>query len=503
MKPAPPKSDFQPRFRPPGVKQAEHLEPMGSPAADGAKVDAAVKPAAASEPLENVDAKPTPTVAAESSAPGEGPQLLPSAAAATAKTTVPGDLAGREALNAAFTRSKTAASEADYDAIIALCEQGKQPDVSQAYRDYSDQLMGWAYNRRGEVRVKDGREGEALSDFEAAVRLGGAWRAVHNRGVSYAAAGRLPEALADFDRTIELNPRYPNAFLNRAELRYQMGEFAAAVEDYTKALKLGEPDAAAYNGRGHALYRLERFGDALRDYGEAVKLDPTNPEPLINRGDTHSDLGQYGEAAADYRAAVQAAPDNARALQAAAWLMATCPDAHYRDEKLAIDAAQRAIELDGPTFRNLSTLAAAQANAGLFKEAQQTQDKAIASAPKEQVVAGEKMMALYQREIAFRDRPLTSYTTPEEMDEWAEVRPASSDEPVAGRGAPPADRRAHYLTPTGRRPSMPPGQPPRPGQPRQLAPGQPRELPPPQEFRPRPQQVPPQKSRLFAPSGRI
>ncbi len=430
--------------------------------------------------------------------------MLPGAA--EQKPSASGELKGREALNAAFKRSKGAASEDDYNAIIALCEQGKLAGVSQAYRDYSDQLMGWAYNRRGEVRVKEGREAEALSDFEAAVRLGGAWRAVHNRGVSYAAAGRLPEALVDFDRTIDLNPRYPNAFLNRAELRYQMGEYAAAVEDYTKALKLGKPDAEAYNGRGHAFYRMERFGDALRDYGEAIRLDPKNPDPLINRGDTRSDLGQYGDAAADYRAAVQVAPEDARAFQAAAWLMATCPDAHYRDEKLAIDAAQQALELDGPTFRNLSTLAAAQASAGMFEEAQQTQEKAIAAAPKDQVVAGEKMMALYQRQLAFRDQPLTSYTTPEEMDEWADVRPASSNEPAAKRGTPRPDRRAVFQAPAERQPGMMPGQPPArqlpPGRGGQMAPGEPRQLPPPQEFHPRPRQIP-QKARLFSPKGRI
>ena len=30
--------------------------------------------------------------------------------------------------------------------------------------------------------------------------------------------------------------------------------------------------------------------------------------------------------------------------------MATCPDVHYRDEALAIDAAKRAIELEGETY---------------------------------------------------------------------------------------------------------------------------------------------------------
>jgi tetratricopeptide (TPR) repeat protein len=185
----------------------------------------------------------------------------------------------------------------------------------------------------------------------------------------------MDEAAADFDRTIQLNPRYTNAYYNRAELRYRNEDYQGAIEDYSQAIKLGPPDAAMYNGRGHAFYRMERFGDALRDYGESIKLDPSNPDPLINRGDTYADLGQYGEAAADYRAAVKVDPENARAFQAAAWLMATCSDPQYRDEALAIDAAKRAIELEGETFRNLSTLAAAQASANQFKQAEATKSE--------------------------------------------------------------------------------------------------------------------------------
>ncbi len=420
VKPAPPKSDFQPRFRAPNLKPAEPLEPV-------AKQDSAVVPASASEPVSEepteaipLEDAPAGESAAETEA-NEGPQLLPAA-----EPVDPGALAGREALNEAYTRSKVASSESDYTTIIALCERGKR-GVAKRYQDYAEQLMGWAYNRRGEARAKVGDEIQALTDFETAVRLSGAWRAIHNRGVSYAAAGRMEEALADFQRTIELNPRYPNAYYNRGELLYRQQNYPGAIEDYSMALELGKPDATTYNNRGHAFYRIQRFGDALRDYGEAIKLDPTNPDPLINRGDTNSDLGQYGEAAADYRAAVQIAPELGRAFQAAAWLMATCPDSHYRDEKLAVDAANRAIELDGPTFRNLTTLAAAQASAGQFDAAKSTQEQAIAVAPQEQVVTGEKMMALYQREIAFRDRPITSFSTPEETPE-SEIRQAAVNE---------------------------------------------------------------------------
>jgi tetratricopeptide (TPR) repeat protein len=518
VKPEPPKSTFQPRFRAPSVKAGENLEPAAGDASKS-KTDAEIKdgdvvPASASEPVaEEAAGDPadeTPLPGPVATTPAEGPRLLPGDGAD------PSTLQGREALNEAFMLSKKAASEEDYSAIIALCERGKV-GVPKQYQDYADQLTGWSYNRRGEARAKAGQDTQALADFEAAVRLNGAWRAVHNRGVSYAAAGRMEEAMADFDKTIQLNPAYSNAYYNRGELRYRQEDYMGAVEDYSQALKIGPADAATYNGRGHAFYRMQKFGDALRDYGEAIKLDPSNPDPLINRGDTHSDLGKYGEAAADYRAAVKVAPENARGFQAAAWLMATCPDAHYRDEALAIDAAKRAIELEGPTYRNLSTLAAAQASANQFAEAQATQEKAIAAAPQEQVLTGEKMMSLYQRDIAYRDRPMTAFDGPEQMDEKA-VKQAAASEPI-DEGL-PQGRQALFQTANPRPPMAQPQQPtaraPRP-QPRGTM-GRYGDQGPPAEIAPartglfqqfQGQQPPAQKNptapraRLFGPKGKI
>jgi tetratricopeptide (TPR) repeat protein len=459
-RPQPPKADFRPRFKVPAVRQAEHREPT------------AESPAPQAQPSADRVAR--------------APQ-----AADDARANPADPMAGRGALDEAYAKSKTADSKKDYTEVIELCQQAAEAGLSEKYEEYANRLKGWAYNRRGEALAKEGKDADALADFEAAVVSGGAWRAIHNRGVSYAAAGRLDEAMADFDRTIKINPRYAHAYFNRGELRYRQGDYPAAIEDYTLALKLGWPDPAVYISRGHAFYRVKRFGDALRDYGEAIRLDPENAAALVNRGDTYSDVGQYGEAAKDYRAAVRVAPKNARAFQAAAWLMATCPDVHYRDKKLAIDAAQRAIELGGATYRHLSTLAAAQASAELFEEAQQTQEQAIASAPKQEVVTAEKLMSLYQRQIAFRDRPLTAFKTPEEMDE-SDVRPAAAFEPAGPQEAAPPGRQTWY--------QVPPGQPlpaPQPGGAMQA----PRRLPPPSEM-PReipPQQAPPQKARLFSP----
>jgi tetratricopeptide (TPR) repeat protein len=419
-----PTGKFQPRFRPPGVKQAQHTE-SAQPAESGVKQVQHVEPTAGSakkkdpaeqatgEDIAPAELKPSEDVKPLAESPESSSQ--PSADASAEVST--GDLStARGIVDHAFAKSKTAASDADFSEVIDLCRRGLHGELSKGYEEYARRLMGWAYNRRGEERAKEGRDKEALADFEAAVEAGGSWRAIHNRGVSYAAVGRYQQAMIDFDKAIQLNGRYPNAYFNRGELKFQQGDLTGAVDDYTQALQLA-PDAAMFNSRGYALYRLERFGEALRDYGEAIKLDPENAAALINRADTYSDLGQYGDAARDYRAAVKLAPTLGRAYQSTAWFMATCPDTHYRNDQLAIDAARKAIELDGADYRNLSTLAAAQASAGLFDEAKVTQEKAIAKAPQPQKVTAEKMMALYQRDVAYRETPRTAYDMPENEQE--------------------------------------------------------------------------------------
>ncbi len=283
---------------------------------------------------------------------------------------------GKSLIESAYAKSKHAESEAEYGEIIDLCHRARELGLKPSHEQYAANLMSWAYNRRGEAWIEQQRDDEALADFEAAANLNpDSWRAIHNRGVSYAGLGRIDEAIADFDRTIQLNPRYANAYFNRGELLYTQERLEEAIRDYQTAIELGPTDAAMHNSLGHTYYRMKRMGDALREYGRSLELDANFAPALVNRGDAYVEVGRYGDAAADYRAAIQSDPSMARAYQAASWLMATCPDGHYRDEKLAIEAANKALQLDGENYRNLEALAAAQASAGQFAEAKETQEK--------------------------------------------------------------------------------------------------------------------------------
>jgi tetratricopeptide (TPR) repeat protein len=305
----------------------------------------------------------------------------------------------------AYSKSKTASDERGYTEVIDLAREAMQAGLKGDNAAYARQLMAWGHNRRGEVRAKIGKEKEALEDFQAAIELdGNLWRAIHNRGVSYATLGDYQHAVEDFNRTLELNPRYPNAWFNRGELRYEQRDFQGAVSDYSQAIQLAPGDAAAYNSRGHAYYRLGQYRSALRDYSSAVGLEPRNAAAYTNRGDAYADQGYYAQAADDYRTAVQFDEKLGRAYQSAAWLMATCPQEQYRNAELALESAQKAIELDGDAdYRYLETLAAAQASAGKFDEAQETQKRVIKLAPKSDAERHQARLELYRRGVPYRE----------------------------------------------------------------------------------------------------
>jgi tetratricopeptide (TPR) repeat protein len=229
------------------------------------------------------------------------------------------------------------------------------------------------------------------------------WKTWHNRAVSKAIAGKYQDAIADFGKVIELKPDHANAWFNRGEILYDLGQIDQAIKDYTESIRLNPQDAGAYTSRAHSYFRSGQPQVALADYNAAIELAPDNADLLTNRGDALQSLGKWLEAAADLNAAINLNRNSPRVLQSAAWLMATCPDPDVRKAELAVQAAEKAVELSGkPDARYLDTLAAAYANANRFPEAIAKITAAIQQAPTEQAAILKKRLELYQQKQPYR-----------------------------------------------------------------------------------------------------
>jgi len=334
---------------------------------------------------------------AQTASPTKAPAELPAGSKAKAANSAD------QAVIDAAAKAKAASSVDDFSQIIKLCDEIAKGNAQQ--RDYAKKLQAWAYNKRGEKRAEANDEKQALKDFETASDLDPKlWKAVHNRGVSRAGLGDIQGAMADFDMVVNMNPKFANAWYNRGELKYDQGDYPGALQDYDQAISLNPNDAGFYNSRGHANYRLRRVREAIRDYSQAVRIDPNDAALLVNRGDAYRDQGAYGPAAADFREAIRINAKLGRAYLSAAWLMATCPDAKYRDTDKAVAAAEKALDLDGDKdYRYLDTLAAAQASAGQFDLAKATITKALAAAPQKEAGRVQQRLRLYESSRAYRE----------------------------------------------------------------------------------------------------
>jgi tetratricopeptide (TPR) repeat protein len=56
------------------------------------------------------------------------------------------------------------------------------------------------------------------------------------------------------------------------------------MDDYTKSIELNPKYAEAYINRGNILNSEKRYDDAIRDFNKAIELRPDFPNSYFNRG---------------------------------------------------------------------------------------------------------------------------------------------------------------------------------------------------------------------------
>ncbi len=98
------------------------------------------------------------------------------------------------------------------------------------------------------------------------------------------------------NRAIQLNPRFFQAYANRALVYRNMGKPAEAVNDYNTALQINPNYDVALIGRGNIYRHAGRANEAFNDFDRAIQQDTTDGRAWHGRGLIYQMRGQHAQA---------------------------------------------------------------------------------------------------------------------------------------------------------------------------------------------------------------
>jgi tetratricopeptide (TPR) repeat protein len=153
----------------------------------------------------------------------------------------------------------------------------------------------------------------SLALFEAANRVAPHAVAYNNIAVHYLDSGEFARAIAPASRAIQLNPRYENAYVNRAIARERTGDLEGAKLDYARVDGREPRSAEGYNNRAATWLKEGRYPEAIRDYTFALEFAPDSAVTFNNRGNAYLLAGDLESATRDCSQALELDPNCANA----------------------------------------------------------------------------------------------------------------------------------------------------------------------------------------------
>ena len=241
------------------------------------------------------------------------------------------------------------------------------------------------FTNRGVAYQQLGRYDEAIADHTSAINIKSDRAPSYcDRGIAFQLMKSHDRALADYNKAIQLDRNFAAAFNNRGKLYEQMGRRKIALADYATAIELEPHSAVVYLNRGNVYRALGKGQLAIRDYTKAIELGASSYKAYNDRGTVFMLTGKWESAIRDFSDAVAINGKDAGGHNNLAWILATCPEARFRNGNKAVSHALRATELLGNgNVDALDTLAAAYAEAGRFDEAVKIQAEAVGVTPRE------------------------------------------------------------------------------------------------------------------------
>ncbi len=154
-------------------------------------------------------------------------------------------------------------------------------------------------------------------------------------------AGRAGQALPLLDQVLASNPSDALALLLRSTARFQTGDLPGGKKDLERSLAIDPRQRQAWLNRGALDLAEKHYDRALEAFGEGEKLDPNAPDNDINVGAVLLLKSDLKGASERFRRYLEAQPSSAEAHYLVASNYALAGYA-----ALAVETLRRAVELD-------------------------------------------------------------------------------------------------------------------------------------------------------------
>ena len=230
--------------------------------------------------------------------------------------------------------------------------------------------------------------------------------------------GQLDKAVADVDAVLKLRPDLQPAMRIRAVLLTATGETEKAIEQLEELRKLAPKDLFVMIQLASLHHAAKEYRKAADTFSAALAQQPDSWLALHGRADSRLALGEHKPAIADYEKAIELRPEDTALLNNLAWVLATSPRDELRDGARAVELASKACRLtEYKKTHILSTLAAAHAEQGDFKEAKKWIKKAIEIGGPDQPESMKKELKSYREKKPWRELLGEETTEESEPDE--------------------------------------------------------------------------------------
>ena len=210
----------------------------------------------------------------------------------------------------------------------ALLNSEYLDDFNAALIDYTKVIElnpsdPWAWYNRGFLNSYNHDDDKAaIHDFFQALRADSSFAPAHEEiGNLYYYNEMDKEAINEYTKAIGFAETYPisasNCFYYRAEIYSLQEKFELALQDHSKAIQLDPKNPSRYLNRAKFyIDYLNDYDKAYDDYSMAIEINPNNPDLWYERGLFIGNKGDNELAIADFNRALSIDPSHANTIKA-------------------------------------------------------------------------------------------------------------------------------------------------------------------------------------------